>query len=263
MGKEEQIQQLKSLLDGIKQIEKAKEDVSKAERELANARKRIPVRAVEFDVANKEKYISSRVGISPEKPKGIIKVAVPLYKSKMKEYEKVSAEYHQRYKMVEDDYENQYAEVKNKLDAEEREEILKAITDAEIKKTSAHTALDMLQESVDKIDIVDQKYKSEEHVSSFISYLQENRADSIKEAINLYYEEQHRKKMEEYVEEQLTLTKQAKEYAEQAANSAKEAAYSASEAVDRADEAYRRADEANDRADEAYRRADEAYFAAL
>ena len=88
---------------------------------------------------------------------------------------------------------------------------------------------------------------------------QDKRADNLKEAINLYHEEQHRSRIEEFAEEQLRLTEEAAQSSNEAAKYAREAAESAEEAIDRADGAYRRADEAYEKADDAYDKAEEAY----
>ena len=50
-----------------------------------------------------------------------------------------------------------------------------------------------------------------------------------------YYEEEHRKKLENFAQEQVRLTSEAEEYARQAAASAEEAASSAAEAIDQAE----------------------------
>ena len=99
-------------------------------------------------------------------------------------------------------------------------------------------------------------------VATLIEYFQDHRADCIKDAVNLYYEEEHRKKLEAFAEEQVRLTAEAAEQARLAAISASDAADSAEEALRRVDEAMRKAEEAYDRANEAYSEAQSAYWAA-
>ena len=64
------------------------------------------------------------------------------------------------------------------------------------------------------------------------------RADTIKEAVNVLFEDKHRKRMEALYEEHVRLTQEAKDAAESAANSAEEAIKIAKEAMGHADKAY-------------------------
>lgn len=111
-------------------------------------------------------------------------------------------------------------------------------------------------------EVLSEKLKDASIVATLIEYFQDQRADCIKDAVNLYYEEEHRKRLEAFAEEQVRLTAEATEQARLAAISASDAADSAEEALRRVDEAMRKAEEAYDCANEAYSEAQSAYWAA-
>ena len=96
-------------------------------------------------------------------------------------------------------------------------------------------------------------FKTAEKVEKLISYFVEGRVSDMKEAINLWYEEDHRESIEEYARRQCEATedvaesaRQAAESARQAAESARQAAESASEAADEARRAREAAEDARD-----------------
>lgn len=130
------------------------------------------------------------------------------------------------------------------------------------KKTKAEAECDAAKSALDNNDLLSDRLKKSDAVDAMISYFQDQRADTLKEAINLYHEELHRQELEKYAQMQLKLTEEAKEYARQAAECASEAAESASEVAESANEAISLAQKALDRAEEAYSEAQNAYYAA-
>lgn len=103
---------------------------------------------------------------------------------------------------------------------------------------------DMVAKELQANTLLSDKLKNEDAVLCLIEYFQDNRANSLEDAINLYFEEQHRSKLENFMQQQIQLTAEAAESARLAAESAREAAELAQEAIDRANEAYGRADDA-------------------
>lgn len=262
MDRSECIQLLRKLLTQIEQFTTAKTELDEAKEHLKGLRAK-PLSAVsDFDAAQKDIFIEERAGAVPAKPKGAIKLAFPLYLSKKKAYEKEHAEYTVRYDKAEQEYYAKFKDTREKLESEERAERTFEIQIAEAAVTKANEAYQVSAAVLSDSYIVNDKLKDADIIQTLIEYFQDQRADTMKEAVNLYYEEEHRKRLEAFAEEQVRLTAEATEQARLAALSATEAADSAEEAVRRVDDAMRKAEEAYDRANEAYSEAQSAYWAA-
>lgn len=262
MDRSECIQLLRKLITQIEQFTTASTELDEAKDYLKSLRTK-PLSAVsDFDAVQKEIFIEARAGAAPVKPKGAIKLAVPLYLSKKKAYEKEHAEYMVRYKNAEQEYYAEFKDTREKLESEEKTERTFEIQLAEAAVTKANEAYQVAATALSNNNIVSDKLKDVDVIQTLIDYFQDQRVDTMKEAVNLYYEEEHRKRLEAFAEEQVRLTAEATEQARLAAVSASEAADSAEEAVRRVDEAMRKAEEAYDRANEAYSEAQSAYWAA-
>ena len=240
-------------------LESLRQEFSDVELKLRAAEQCRPHELNDFDNQNKKQYIERKAGTPPRKPKKLLKIAFPVYKSKMKEYEKKYSEYKSRYSKAEKDYYREFYAERNRIDNNEREQIQLDISI--LRQAYNKLELSMLdtKKAVDESALLSDKYKQTAVIDDIIEYLQDKRAEGLKEAINLYHEEQHRSRIEEFAEEQLRLMEEAAQSANEAAKYAREAAEIAEEAIDRADEAYRRADEAYEKADDAYDKAEEAY----
>lgn len=262
MDRNECIQLLKKLLTQIEQFTTAATELDEVKDRLKELRAK-PLSAVsDFDANQKPAYIESRAGVAPIKPKGAIKLAVPLYISKKKAYEKEHTEYMARYDKAEQEYYAEFKDTREKLESEEKAALAFEIQLAEAAAAKANEVYQVAATALRDNDIVSDKLKDAGIIQTLIEYFQDQRADTIKEAVNLYYEEEHRKRLEVFAEEQVRLTAEATEQARLAAISASEAADSAEEAVRRVDAAMRKAEEAYDRANEAYSEAQNAYWAA-
>lgn len=252
LNREEIISELQTLLSEIQKVANAELSLTIAKSKYSNAINRKPTKVANFDIAYKEQYIISKIGQAPEKPKGIIKLAVPIYLSKKKEYDKLYNEYTVRYQLTEQQYYTEYSDQRSKLESDERAEISHCTQLAETEKHEAMEALKTAKKTLAENSLLSDELKTKETVEDIIKYLQNQRVDTIRDAVNLYYEEQHRRKLEALAEKQVHLAEDAAEYARQAAASAREAANSAQEAITRADEAYNKADAAYFEAQNAY-----------
>lgn len=262
MDRNECIQVLKELLSQIKHFKAAEKELHEAEESLTMLRKK-PLSAVtNFDDTNKEQYIASRIGHAPDKPKGIIKLAFPMYLAKKKEYKKAYADYMIRYQETEKAYYIEFKDKREKLDSEEKASVAFEIQLAEQTVSKCKEKYQAAATTLNDNDTVSAKLKNEAIIVTLIEYFQDQRADSIKEAVNLYFEEEHRKRLEAFTEKQVQLTAEATEQARLAAISASEAAASAAEAILKADDAMTKANEAYDHASDAYSEAQSAYWAA-
>ena len=262
METNEAMSALKLLKDRIINCDSVKAEYEKASKRLKEAESQQPTAVNDFDRNHKQEYVISQIGEEPIEPKGIIKLAVPVYLSKKKAFEREYAEYRIKYKTCVSEYYEKYADQRSKLEAEERSKILCNIHIATQRYESAKEKYAAAKKELDADTTVSEKLKRVDVVDALIVYFQDQRADNLKEAINLYYEEEHRRRLEEFAQEQVRLTAEATELARQAAESAAEAASSADEAISEAERAMSRANEAYERADEAYSEAESAYWAA-
>lgn len=249
------LQALYDLRSRILEYNSAVSDKDEATENLKKAQSQIPTAIKEFDSNNKDSYISARVGEKPTKPTGIIKLAIPLYRSKLKQYEKDLLEYNSRYKKCEADYYQVYAEQRNQIETDERLEMEFKINNAKKQFEEACSKEKKLKQELDSYSLLNDKHKKLSIIDSLISYFQDKRADTIKEAINLYYEEEHRCRLEELTRQQLKVVEETKEMAQYALNNAQQAISKAEYAINRAEDAYRKAEEAYREADDAYMRA--------
>lgn len=262
MDRNEYIQALKELIAQIKHLAAVEKELREAEENLMMLRKK-PLSAVsEFDKATKSKYIESRAGHAPAKPKGAIKLALPIYLSKKKAYEKEYADYMIRCEEAEKAYYIEFKDIREKLESEEKASVTFEIQLAEQTVSRIKGDYQLAATSLNNNEIVSANLKDETIIATLIEYFQDQRVDNMKEAINLYFEEEHRKRLEAFSEKQVQLTADATEQARLAAISASEAAARAAEAIQKVDNAMAKAKEAYDRANDAYSKAQSAYWAA-
>ena len=230
MDSMEILQALKELRDKIHRFEIINSELENNLAALNRAKARQPRAVGDFDSYNKDLYIHDRIGQAPEKPKGIVKLAIPVYRSKMKVYEKEYAEYKARYNSCERDYYNEYAQKRHELEIEEKKAIENGIHQAEKSFESTKLRFSSAEKELHEDTVLNEKYKKLDIVDQLIGYFEDERVDSIPNALNLYYEDEH--------------------------------ASCAESARSRAEEAYSRAEEAYSRAEEAYDQAQSAYWTA-
>lgn len=248
MDKNDIVQVLKELLSQIEHLEAVEIRLKEAQDKLTSLQCK-PLSAVNnFDAVEKNKYITSRIGQAPDRPKGAIKFAVPVYLSKKKAYEKEYADYMIRFKEAERKYYIEFKDTREKLESEEKASAAVQIQLAEQVVAKLECDYQLSATALNNNEIVSAKLKEKKIINALIEYFQDQRVDDIKEAVNLYFEEEHRKRLEAFAEEQVRLTA--------------EVADSAEEAIRRADDAMAKAEEACRRADDAYNEAQSAYWAA-
>ncbi len=82
MDKTESINQLLVLLDDLEAQHREKEALDKAEENRQGALTRFRKRLELFDEEYKKPYIAEKIGREPVRPKGLLKLAVPVYLEK-------------------------------------------------------------------------------------------------------------------------------------------------------------------------------------
>ncbi len=253
MDRNKELAALRQLREKIKEYNLAEAEVEKAAEALLTAETREPTAVSEFDRAHKETYVISQIGRAPLRPRE--KIEVTVVDRTRKRYEKDFADYKKKYNRFSEAYYEDYAEQRRKLEAEEQKDIATEILQSKKQYEEARTKADRAKEAVDEDDSLGRRMKDIETVDALIGYVEDRRADTVKEAVNLYYEDDHRRRLEEYAKEQVRITKEASAFARAAAQSAEKAAASAVKAAERADEAVDQAKIAAERADEAFKTA--------
>jgi chromosome segregation ATPase len=192
MKKNEELTLLKQLLADIELAESLEKKVRSAAEKKEKASQCQPKALAEFDEENLEAYVASRLGAQPVKPKfGIA------YRARKTEYEQALAEYQQRDSDLRQQYYRDYEETRRKLEDREKEKIAADLAKAEEKLTELNSQLEEIRNKLNENDILSSRLKNRRTVSTLIGYFEDRRVDTIKEAVNLMFEEQHRRKMEE------------------------------------------------------------------
>lgn len=233
-----------------------KENDTKAEAELAAealriARERQPVAVSDFDRRNKQAYVDSHIGREPVKPRGLGKI----FRSKMKAYEREFAEYKAKHDECVKAYYQEYAEKRRELESNEQSAIAHDINFAKWQYDLAVGRHKEARRELASDETLSENLKKMEIVDALITFVRDRRADSVKEAVNLYYEEGHRRRLEELAREQVRTTSEALSLAREATERADEAIQRVYEAMRRADAAYEKAEQACGEAQNAYRAA--------
>lgn len=245
MDRIETVESLKELLELFQKREAAQKEFNNARISL-QAALHFPKTAVDqFDKEHFEPFMESKIGPKPQKPTGILNQTIIVSPAKKKDYKIQLAAYERLRTEKEQEYYSEYEDVRTRIEEEEQLEIDNRIKNAEKTHKEKKQEFNALDAEIHNADFLPDKFKTLPIVQELLDYFLDNRVDTIREAINLHFEELHRRKLEEFAEQQVRLT-------EEAAESARSAAECASEAKDRAEEAIRIAQEAYDRANEAY-----------
>lgn len=235
MNRDESLAALKHLLSLIEEENNKKQEYLSAQKCLKKATSSYATRLGAFDDAHKPRFIADKIGEKPVKPHGLIKFVVPVYLSKRKKYMEEIKFYYQEYAWAEAAYREKYKDERNALATQDKVEQAEAITRAQTNAETAKQKYDLAVQALVDDCTVNQKFKEVEIVQQLITFFEEGRVDSLKEAINLWYDEKrkdeeeeraeaHRQKLLELEEERVRAAQEAEEYARQAASDAREAA---------------------------------------
>ena len=252
-------ERLHSLVANLNEKARLEQEISTIVKKL-NHEKTRPIKKVEyFDSTHKSDFIASKVGDKPVKPTKALAILVPIYVKKKKEYEAELEKYNAAVHSAEKEYYITFEKERNALIEADNNEREATIQELSAKLEVSKGKLEELVVLIEKEDIVGLSLKNILDVQLLIEIFDNKRADTVKEAVNVLFEDKHRKRMEELQEEHVRLTQEAKDAAESAADSAEKAIKIAKEALDRADEAYNKAQEAYREAEDAYSEARSAY----
>jgi len=257
----ELILKLKDLLVLIEEYDTAKAEKDSAEQALQSS-SLMPTNLSNFDAAHLEAFIEEKIGPRPEEPGGFIRILVPIYLIQKGRFNAAYAAYEKLRPLAEAAYRETFQSERERLQALDETEKAKKIQAAEEYFSVAKSNLKAAQTRLNEDSTLSSSLKQRDIVTQLISFLEEGRADDLKEAVNLYYDEKrkdeeaekaeaYRQEMkaleeekvraaqaaEEYQRMQYEEAQQAVFYAKQAADAAQDAAYAAQDAAEAAENA--------------------------
>ncbi len=257
MDRNDELNALRLLRERIRAHDRARAETEQTAEKLRKAESRKPTAVDAFDRAHKETYVISQIGRAPLRPRETVEVTV--VDRTRKRFEKDFADYKKKYDRFSEAYYEDYAEQRRRLEEEERAQITEEVENSKQEYEEMLAREESAKQVLDADDTLGEDFKTLETVDVLIGYIQDRRADSVKEAMNLYFTEEHRRRLEELAKEQIRITEEAKKIAREAAVSAEKAAKSALKAAQRADESVAAAKSAMEKAEEALKRAEEAF----
>ncbi len=182
--KKELLDEICNLKNQISERAEAREALEIAEFDVQNAQTFSSKNLKAFDEKEKEKFIKSIIGEKPEKPS---KWAI----GKKKKYEKDLQTYIKKRVKAESEFEESFAEIRKSLKEKDRAEYEDNINKAKKSETKAKDRFAAAEKAVDENDFLGPDLKNNEAIDLLYSYIINNRADTIKEAVELYFEEKH------------------------------------------------------------------------
>ncbi len=228
MNRKTGISRIKQLLSAVEEYDRAREAYGPAKEERDRAGKARPSHLKSFDEEHKEAFLEKELGKKPKKPLLIKAMLWPLYASLKKEYEQKKAVYEEAYPKALARYEKLYEKERESLRTLDKEEYGEAVERAESAYRAVHHRLRLAKQALDEDDLLSDEMKNKEVLKSLLRILEDRRADTMKEAVNLWYEEQrrdeeakreeaYRKKCLELEEERVRAAQAFEEYAKRQA----------------------------------------------
>lgn len=252
MDRIEIIESLSKLADISAQYETALNEYREAKQNMRLAEEYTPNRVVTFDAQNKSKYVYEQIGDGPKKlgkwnPLKLSKKKRDAVYAARKAYFKNKAETEKQYYIV---YENKRNELKKEDDEDKAGRILDAQNNLQNSEKIFQSAKNLWEQDT----LLSERLRNENTIRKMLMFFEDGRVDSMKEAVNLYFEEtwkdeearlaaEHRAKIESTLEEQNKTIEELIDKIDDISSDADEALRLAQQAIDRADEAYTHADE--------------------
>ncbi|MBR5048838.1 MAG: hypothetical protein IKX74_04285 [Erysipelotrichaceae bacterium] len=198
MKKNEDLSALQQLKDRFELVGQLKTETEEARKALKTAKALKPSALESFDAENLENFVTSRQGPQPVKPEAVIKLGAG-YRARMEEYRKAMEEYQQRDEQLRKEYYEHFQAQRHELEVKEKAEIAGAVDSAKKQLSTLQEKLAAARRQLEEDDTLSSRLKNLKTVNTLIGYFEDRRADSLKEAVNLLFEEQHRKKAEENI----------------------------------------------------------------
>ena len=253
--------QLEEILAMSLQYEMSLENLKNATEAVQNAQDFIPSKLSTFDKENKDQYIHNIVG---DEPKQLSKWN-PLSHTKRKKEEMRAAveDYNQKLAQATAQYYEEYKNKRLQLEYEDSNDKELMIKDSNALLESATLQKEKAEVAWKANTLLSEKLRNSHVIKHLIEYFEDGRVDSLKEAVNLYYDdiykekesklaEEHRQKLEQIINNQNESIQYAISVAKDALSTASEALEIANDAMDRADDAYYRADSSSSSSSDDY-----------
>ena len=246
----EKLKELENLSDKYETVLSQKEDADEA---LLSAQNYFPNRLKSFDDKYKNEFIKNKIG---EEPQELGKWnPLKLMKNKREEIERLRKEYFEKRNEAKKEYYQLNQKRRDELRKEDEADKTNRINIAMSRVKQADEDLNSIHQVWEQYKILPDKLRTTVVIKKLILFFEEGRVENIKEAINLYYEEEgkeeqerlaaeHRRKMEKAIEEQNMKIQELVQKIENIDSEVDTALNLANEAVYKADEAYSKAEEA-------------------
>ena len=201
-----------------------------------------------YDKNHLEEYIKEKIGEKPIEPDGPIKLLLPVYLIQKAQYDAAIANYIKMRPLAEASYREEFHKKRDELRIMDNEEEEQRLTEGKKRLEVAEERLVCAKEKVSSNTTVSGSLKQKQIIDCLISYLEEGRADNLKEAVNLFYDEKrkdeeakkaeaHRQEMLALEEEKVRAAQAAEKYQRLQYEAAQDAAYYAQQAAEEAREA--------------------------
>ena len=227
MERIEAIESLKDLLSKITELDSAYSDLQRCKSNMKQARTNSQSKLFDFDREHKTAFVQEKIGPRPKGPSKKTKLAPPVYLVLLKKYKKKLLEYEKLLPLAEAAYREKYAEERKKLAELDSDEQKEKIRESEIALQKAKEKYSLIETEIKSVDLLSKELQKSVVVKQLINYLENNRADTLKEAVNLWFDEKrkdeeaakaeaHRKEMKLLEEERVRAAKSAEEAAKSA-----------------------------------------------
>lgn len=224
MEKTEALKELKVLLSKIEKLDRINYDLQSCKSNLENANRYDQSKLKSFDRDHKAEYIYEKIGKKPKKPNKKVILALPLYIMLLKKYKKDLLEYERLLPLAEAAYREEYAKEREKLAKLDEIEKEETIREAESAYKDILDKYEGVESEISSMDLLGTELKQSSVVKQLISYFENSRADTLKEAVNLWYDERrkdeeearaetHRQEIKAFEKERVRAAKAAEDYA--------------------------------------------------
>lgn len=243
---------LEQLLKVTSEYENDSSMIEKLSREVNNAELYTPSNLRSFDDMHQESFILSIVG---EKPKKSSKW-IPWNNTKRKkdEYADAQMQYKKKREAALQEYKKRYLIERSELREKDTSEKTKIISMAKSAYDAAEEKYQISKTNWEHDTILSPRLRKSNIIQKLMNYLEDGRADSLKEAVNKYYDYEH-------FEKEAKLAAEHRKYIEDVLNKQNETINRLEGKVDdisfNVDRAVEMAQDAKNRADDAYQKADE------
>lgn len=213
---------LHELLLAIEEYELADQEMFSIQQSLYSPSLQ-PSNLKKFDSDHMEQFIEKKIGVRPVEPDGLIKLLVPVYLIQKAQFDVAIATYNKMRPLAEAAYREEYTMQREQLRKQDEYEKNNMLITANNRIAAVKKKLAAAKERIDANNIVSTNLKKKNIIIKLISYFEEGRADNLKEAVNLYYDEKrkdeedqkteaYRKQMKSLEEEKVRAAQAAEEY---------------------------------------------------